>query len=84
MLRTQIYLPEQLRKEIDQARLHSGDSLSDYLRKAVQERLKRHKNKKKLAKDIVIEAINSVDPDKSGWKDVDVMEWQREIREDRL
>lgn len=56
MLRTQIYLPEELRKEIDNHRAQTGESLSDYLREAARERTKKHKEKavdlKKLASDV--------------------------------
>lgn len=84
MQRTQIYLPEDLRREIDKHRAQTGESLANYVRKAAEDRLKKNKNKKKNARQIVIEAISSVDPERSGWKDVDVVEWQRAMREDRF
>ena len=83
MLRTQIYLPEELRKQIDQDRAQTGESLADYIRKAVEGRTKKAKKKKPSVKDI-LKALDSLDPEKSGWKDVDVIEWQRQIREDRF
>ena len=84
MLRTQIYLPEELRKQIDQDRAQTGESLADYMRKAVEERTSRSRKRKKDPRQVVIEALDAVDPEKSGWKDVDVIEWQRQIREDRF
>lgn len=81
MLRTQIYLPEDLRREIDSARRFTGESLSDYLRKAAAERTKKDKKRKvdlkKLAKEI------TAGVEKSGWEGIDVNKWQREIRKDR-
>lgn len=80
MLRTQIYLPEELRKEIDKHRA-SDESLSEYLRKAAEEKLVKDKkqkvNLKKLAKDVTSGVKVS------GWEGIDVINWQREIRQDR-
>lgn len=83
MLRTQIYLPEKLRREIDKQRAQTGESLSDYVRKAAEKRVQRNKKRKKSAQAVIREVLASMDPKKSGWRDVDVLEWQREIREDR-
>ena len=81
MLRTQIYLPEDLRREIDSARRWSGKSLSDYLREAAEEKTtkdKREKEKyKKLAKNFM-EFAKSNPRTKESAK-----AWVREIREDR-
>lgn len=80
MLRTQIYLPENLRKEIDMHRA-SNESLSKYLRKAAEEKLIKDKKRtvdlKKLAKDVTSGVRVS------GWEGIDVIEWQRKIRKDR-
>ena len=46
MLRTQIYLPEDLREKIDQQRAQTGESLSDYLREAEKERVVKTKESK--------------------------------------
>ncbi len=55
MLRTQIYLPEELRKDIDKHRA-SNESLSEYIRKATEEKLVKDKkqgvNLKKLANEL--------------------------------
>ncbi|TSC88058.1 MAG: hypothetical protein G01um10147_289 [Microgenomates group bacterium Gr01-1014_7] len=41
----QIYLPRQLRSEIDKMRKETGESLSAYMRQAVKERLEVTNNK---------------------------------------
>lgn len=78
MLRTQIYLPEELRKEIDSHRAQTGESLSDYLRKAAQERARAYKEKtvdlKKLAQQIAGSSKRS---------GLEAEKWTREIREER-
>lgn len=88
-VRTQIYLPPDLRAEIEKYRRISGESLAEYLRTAAKERLKKEKRKKedlkKLADEFV--AFVKLNKGKSGWKDVDAVAWQREIRgesEERL
>ncbi len=40
LIPTQLYLPKKLRKEIDKARSVSGESLSSYIRKAAEERVR--------------------------------------------
>ncbi|MBI2596493.1 ribbon-helix-helix protein, CopG family [Candidatus Daviesbacteria bacterium] len=84
MQRTQIYLPEDLRREIDRDRAQSGESRAEYLRKAASERIVRRRKSKidltKLAK----EFTSGVK--KSGWDGMtkeDIINWQREIRKDR-
>jgi len=79
-LRTQIYLPEDLRKEIDRQRSLSGESLAEYLRKAAKERLKKDRKKKVDLKKLADEVVGSVK--KGAWSGVDVEKWQREIREE--
>lgn len=81
MLRTQIYLPEDLKEEIDSARRFTGESLSDYLRKAALERTKKDKKRKVDLKKLAKEFTNGVK--KSGWEGIDVLKWQREVRKDR-
>lgn len=80
--RTQIYLPEDLRREIDRSRRESGESLAQYLRKAAEQRLKTGKKRKTDLKKLV-DLLGSVSKEESGWKGINVMEWQREIRKDR-
>lgn len=80
MQRTQIYLPEDLRREIDKQR-SPKESLSDYIRKAAEEKVEKEKRKKVAIQD-VIEALDALDPRESGWKDVDPVEWQRQIRQE--
>lgn len=81
MLRTQIYLPEGLKKDIDAARSWTGESLSDYLRKAAQERTKKDKKRKIDLKKLAKEITSGVE--KSGWEGINIVKWQREIRKDR-
>lgn len=81
MQRTQIYLPEELRKDIDRQRRQTGESLAEYLRKAAEERAKRGKQRKAELKKLAEELGKSVK--KSGWEGIDILKWQREIRKDR-
>lgn len=81
LIRTQIYLPDSLRREIDNHRASSGESLAEYLRGAAAERLKREKKRTGDLKKLASELGNLVT--KSGWEGIDVIKWQREIRQDR-
>lgn len=81
-IRTQIYLPEDLRQEIDKQRHQTGESLAEYLRKAAEQRLKAGKKRKADLKKLA-DLLGSVSKEESGWKGINVMEWQREIRKDR-
>lgn len=81
MQRTQIYLPEELRREIDQHRKAHGESLTDYLRKAAKERLEKDKKRKAQLKKLAEELGKGIK--KSGWEGIDVLKWQKEIRKDR-
>ncbi|MDO8570369.1 MAG: hypothetical protein Q7R97_02190 [Candidatus Daviesbacteria bacterium] len=81
MQRTQIYLPDDLRKEIDKYLALSGESLAQYLREAAVERLARRKKQKVDLKKLAEDFTSGVR--KSGWEDIDVIKWQREIRKDR-
>ena len=80
-LRTQVLLPAKLREEIETARRARGESMAEYLRKAVQERLekeqKRHVEYRKLAEEVV-GAVRE-----SSWKNTDAVKWQKEMRKDR-
>lgn len=78
MQRTQIYLPEQLRAEIDKNRRESGESLAEYLRKAAEKRIKTDKKKKTDLKKLAEEVIGSL---KISQKEAE--KWIREVREDR-
>ncbi|MBI2330524.1 hypothetical protein HYU94_03960, partial [Candidatus Daviesbacteria bacterium] len=44
--RTQIYLPDDLRRKIDRDRHEEKESLAGYLRRAAEERLARKKKRK--------------------------------------
>lgn len=77
--RTQIYLPLDLRKEIDKQRRLTGESLGEYMRLATQERLKREKRRKKdLAK--LAKLVASLKPTQTK---KEILEWEKEIRRDR-
>ncbi len=79
-MRTQIIIPQNLRGEIDKARRVAGESLAEYLRKAVIERIEKEK-KKKTDLDLLARKIGTIK--KSGWEGLDVLEWQRAMRADR-
>lgn len=80
--RTQIYLPSDLRQEIDKDRRERKESLAEYLRKAAEDRLLAKKKRKADLKKLA-DLLGSVSKEESGWKGINVMEWQREIRKDR-
>jgi metal-responsive CopG/Arc/MetJ family transcriptional regulator len=76
--RTQIYLPNDLRQELE--RYRSGESLSEYLRIAARERLRRQKKKKADLKKLADEVIGVA---KGLRSEKEIEEWEKEIREDR-
>lgn len=79
LLRTQIYLPQDLRKEIDHQRSLTGESLADFIRKAAEERIKKRKKKEQdLAK--LAEEIFSDFPTRT---EEEAEEWIRWIRQER-
>lgn len=78
--RTQIYLPYDLRREIDKVRALSGESLAEYLRKGAEIKLKQDKKQKVDLKKLADEVIGSL----KGYRTrKEVLEWEREIRRDR-
>lgn len=79
-MRTQIILPKVLRQEIERVRRLTKESLGEYLRKAAQERLEKEK-KRSVNLALLARKIGRVR--KSGWKGLNVLEWQRSMREDR-
>ena len=79
--RTQIYLPKELRQEIDRDRRVRHESLAEYLRKSAEERLVRRKKEKEDLRKLAEEFTSGVE--KSGWEGIDVVKWQRKIRKDR-
>jgi len=83
MLRTQIYLPEDLRRKIDKHR-SPKQSLSGFIRKASEEKVEKEEKGKTNLKKLADEIFEGLDPKKSGWADIDAVEWQREIRQDRF
>lgn len=79
--RTQIYLPEDLRRQIDEELCRTGESLAEYLRKIAREDLSKRKKEKVDLKKLADEFTSGVK--KSGWEGIDVLKWQRKIRKDR-
>lgn len=78
MLRTQIYLPEELRREVDRLRKDTNESLAGYARKAIKERVKKDKKKKIDLKKLADEVIGS-----SHRSDEEMQEWLDWVREER-
>lgn len=76
--RTQIYLPKDLRREIDRQRISSGESLAEYLRKAAQERVEKENKKKENLKKLASEFVGS-----SKRSDKEIQEWLDWVREER-
>ena len=81
--RTQVYLPKELREEIDMVRRQNGESLAGYMRKAVEQRIKKDKKEKTDLKKLAKEVVGAVDLEKSGWEGIDIIKWQSEMRKDR-
>lgn len=77
--RTQIYLPEDLRREIDKLRKDANKSLAEYTRVALEEKVKKDKKKKADLKTLadMIRNMKSTRPKK------EAEEWIKEIKEDR-
>ena len=78
MQRTQIYLPEELRKEIDRLRKDTDESLAEYVRKATQKRVHEEKKKKVDLKKLADKVIGSLKIDEKT-----ANRWIKEIREER-
>lgn len=81
MQRTQIYLPENLRREIEEHRRARGESVAEYTRRALKERIEKEKKEKTDLKKLAEDFTSGVT--KSGWEGIDILKWQREIRKDR-
>lgn len=81
--RTQIYLSEELREEIDKLRRGSGESLAEFLRKAAEEKIAMSKKKKVDLKKLADEFIGSGKPGKRGWGGIkDSYSYIRKMRRD--
>lgn len=78
MQRTQIYLPAELRREIDRSRRESGESLAEYIRKAAAERAKKDKKRKVDLKKLAEEFIGS-----SKRSDKEIQQWLDWVRDER-
>lgn len=80
MLRTQIYLPEKLRREIDRDRAWRGESLAEYARQAMKNRAKQGKKKKTDLKKLAEDFVGSAKGTRTK-REID--NWVKEIRRDR-
>lgn len=76
--RTQIYLPEELRTEVDRLRKDTKESLAEYAREAIKERVKRDKKKKVNLKKLADAFIGS-----STKTDAEIQEWLDWIQEEK-
>lgn len=76
--RTQIYLPEELRQEIDRARYEEGESLAEYLRKSATERLAKRKKRK-----VDLEKLADAFIGSSTKTDAEIQEWLDWIQEEK-
>lgn len=81
--RTQIYLPKDLREEIDKQRQETGESLAEFLRKAAEEKIAKNKKKKVDLKKLADEFIGSSKRGKGGWGDIEnTYEYIRKMRQE--
>lgn len=69
--RTQIILSKDLREQIDSMRRKTGESLGEYLRGAVRERVEKEQKKKTDLKKLAERVIGSAKRGKGGWGDVE-------------
>lgn len=76
--RTQIYLPVDLRREIDRDRRDQKESLAGYLRKAAEERLARRRKQKADLKKLADGFIGS-----SRKTDAEIQEWLDWVKKER-
>lgn len=76
--RTQIYLPEELRREVDALRKETNESLAQYAREAINDRVKKDKKKKVDLKKLADAFIGS-----STKTDAEIQEWLDWVREER-
>lgn len=78
MKRTQLYLPEELRTEVDKHRKQTGESLAQYFRDAVEHKLSRSKKLKVDLKKLADEFIGC-----SKKSDKEIQEWVDWVSEER-
>lgn len=84
-LRTQILLPVDLRQRIDWDRQQKNESLSEYLRKAVQLRLAKERKRKVDLKQLAGQVIGGLDLSKyPQWSTRKaVSQWQKNLRREK-
>lgn len=78
MLRTQIYLPKELRREVDVLRKETNESMAQYAREAIDDRVKKDKKRKVDLKKLADAFIGS-----STRTDAEIQEWLDWVREER-
>lgn len=78
--RTQIYLPYDLRREVDRARALNGESLAEYTRKALERNLQREKATRADLKKLADKVVGAA---KGTRTKAEVLKWEQEIRRDR-
>ena len=78
MQRTQIYLPEELRQEIDRLRKSTKESLAEYVRKATKQRVEKDKKQKVDLKKLADSFIGC-----SSRTDEEIQEWLDWIQEEK-
>lgn len=81
MVRAQLYLPKSLRVAIDRERRLTGESLSGFFRRALEEKVeagkKEEQNLKALAQKVLGTPVK-----RSGWKGMDPVKWERQVRQE--
>ena len=84
-VRTQITLTKKLKREVEKHAQKSGESLSEYLRKAAMIRVLVEDQSKEGLEQIVNRVIGSIDLKKHPvWKSkMGIYRWSRKIREER-
>ena len=80
-LRTQVFLPRDLRARVDGARAATGESLAAYLRLAINKRLAAERLRRVSLTRLADEVVGA---DKKTLTKAEVVLWQRQIRRDRL
>lgn len=78
MLRTQISLPEELRRRVDKQLRAKGKSLGEYAREAIEKHVQEDEKEKEDLKMLAQEVIGSLKI-----TDAQAEGWIKEIREDR-
>ena len=78
--RTQISLSPEMKKTIEEEGVRLGESLSEYLRKSALMRMVVENDRKNDLKMVANLVVGSVPIANSGWKGVNLVNWQRAER----